>query len=158
LARIVSETPDRVVVVAGPTFAEAARFTLFGMAVGAGLVYFIKKDHTPSLLGTESFVEGSPSSAPKTGAAPTSGDKSNAAGTSPLERVATVVSRVRTATIRAVELGRTVQVLVGPTVQRAVTEGVIAARETQSDLRAELDELGDRPVLPEIPPEKTTPQ
>ena len=142
-------------VVAGPTFAEAARFTLFGMAVGAGLVYFIKKDHTPSLLGSESFVDGSGSkSAPGSNAARADAGDTTA---SPAQRLMKVVSRFKLATQRAAELGRTVQVLVGPTVQRAVTEGLHAAHEVEGDLRAQLDELGDRPVLGENSPDQAAP-
>lgn len=128
----------KTIVVAGPTFGEALRFMILGVALGAGAVYFLLGRDGSSASLEDAVTEGL-----------TAGGAKPGRKKSLLRRAFDVVERTRAVSDRVRELAGTVQEAASPIVKQAVEQGKQAAAEVESRLRKEVTEAGDRPYLAE---------
>jgi len=162
LARTQYETgPEKVVIVAGPSFGQALKFMLLGAAAGAGTVYYLLRSGTSPTSKTadlksvaakydaavEDFTaEGTPNAG--------AGDVTNEV----IERVSVLASRLKGLGARAKNLVEAAGESVKPTLESAIAEGKKAAAEVQSKLKKDVEEAGDRPAIAEqdgdLPSEK----
>lgn len=115
MAKIIENGPDKVVVIAGPTFGEALRFVAFGFALGAGTVYFLLgKDRNPTVAEP---------------ASPTA-----------IDRALALAHRAKAVAEHAKEIVHSVQEAAAPLVEKAVEHGKQVAAEVESRMRHELDD------------------
>ncbi len=132
--------PQKVVIVAGPTFGQAMKFMLFGAAVGAGTVYYLLQN-------------GSISAAPGNGDAVLEGLTAGSAkaddGEALTRRLNKIASRVKTLTVRARALAQSAGESLKPTLDQVVAEGKEAANEMTAKLKADISKAGDRPAMAE---------
>jgi len=137
LARVIQDTPEKVVIVAGPAFGEALKFTLFGALLGAAFVHFMGKEQTPSLAGHDAVLEGISAGGHK----PTAGSTGKA--------LASLAARARSVSGRALELAHSATEALKPALEQAVAQGKLAAAEIEAKLKKDVENAGDRPSLAE---------
>jgi gas vesicle protein len=163
LVKTTVDAPDKIIIVAGPSFGQALKFMLLGASVGAGAVYYLvrpngseasKKASLKSVAhkyeaGVEDFTAaGTPVlDATHTG----SGDEL-------ADRIGNITSRLKSIGSRAKTLVGSVSEAVKPTLESAIAEGKKAAAEVQTVLKKDVDEAGDGPAIAEqdgeLPSEK----
>lgn len=124
MAKVIEQTPEKVVIVAGPTFSEALRFLTFGFILGAGTIYF--------LLSKERETAA----------------KQEAEATTAIDRVLELAHRAKVIAERAREVMHTVQEAATPVVQKAVEHGKQVATEVEHRLREELAERRENAADP----------
>ena len=144
-------TPERIVIVNGPTFGQGLKYIVFGAVLGAGAAYYVlggikrksiaarakeratrKASETAEHLIEE--VEG----------------RVEAAGESVEERLKSLASRVRDLSEKAKNTVDVASEVVRPVMERAVAEGKKAAAQTRAKLKEDVDEAGDKPYLAEL--------
>lgn len=136
MGKSIHQGPEKVVVVAGPTFCEALKFTLLGAALGAAAVHYFNKEQTPTLGNQEKGY------GPESKAAPAAeADK----GT--VEKIARLAGRARDISGRAMELAQSAAEAIKPALDQAVAQGKQAAAEMESRLKKDMEQAGDQPVL-----------
>jgi hypothetical protein len=118
--------PEKVVIVAGPSFGAALEFMLLGVAIGVAGALFWQKQKGTSLSDGENIVVGSGRT------------EAGAAMSHVLDRAGEVAKRARVAAVRARETVRSVGEAVGPTLSEALAEGKTAARQTEQELAEEI--------------------
>ncbi len=148
--------PERVVIVAGPSFGQALKFMAFGAALGAGAVYyFLGSKGSASAAKTASLKD---MASKYEAAVEDFGAESEAASGDVSERMSSLASRLKSIGSRAKDLVETAAEAVKPTLENAVAEGKKAAAEVQTKLKKDVEEAGDRPAIAEqdgdLPSEK----
>ena len=129
MAKIV-ETPEKVVVITGPSFSQGVKFILFGAALGAGATFYY--------LGKR----------PKSYSSPTTSTKSEL--TEEIESQAvSLLSRLKDLGEKARDVALVAGENLKPALDRAVEEGKKTAADVQAKLKRELDEAGDKPRFTE---------
>jgi len=122
--------PEKVVIVAGPSFGAALEFMLLGVVIGvAGALVWQKQKGAASLTGAmsnENIVVGS---------AP---DTTPPAMSQVLDRAGELARRAKVVAARARETVRSVGEAAGPAIGQAIAEGRTAARETEEQLAQEI--------------------
>ena len=129
MAKIV-ETPEKVVVVTGPSFSQGVKFILFGAALGAGATFYFldkKRAKTP-------FAPSKKASAEVAEVA----DELESQAYSLLSRLKVLGEKARDVAVIAGENLK-------PSFDRAVEEGKKAAAEVSAKLKKELEDAGDKP-------------
>lgn len=160
MARTQFETgPEKVVIIAGPSFGQAVKFMLLGAAVGAGGVYYLLRsggDASPAAKAASLK-----SVAAKYDAAVEDFTAENSGGDTTsevMERVTVLASRLKGLGSRAKHLVEVASESVKPTLESAIAEGKKAAAEVQSILKKDVAEAGDGPAIAEqdgdLPSEK----
>ncbi len=164
MARTQYETgPDKVVIIAGPSFSQALKFMLLGAAAGAGGVYYLLRSGGDA--SSASKAAGLKSVAAKYDAAvedftadAAPPDAKGDVTSEVLERVSMLTSRLKSLGVRAKHLAEAAGESVKPTLESAIAEGKKAAAEVQSKLKKDVEEAGDRPAIAEqdgdLPSEK----
>lgn len=129
----VVETPEKVVVITGPSFSQGVKFILFGAALGAGATFYYlgKRPKT-------SFGASKPTNATQSEAA----DEIESQAVSLLARLKDLGEKARDVAVIAGENLK-------PALDRAVEEGKKTAADVQAKLKKELDEAGDKPHFTE---------
>lgn len=147
--------PERVTIVAGPSFGQALKFMAFGALVGAGAAHYLgskgagKGSKTASLKDMASKYDATVEDFTAEGGA----DSPDVA-----ERLNSLASRLKSIGSRAKDLVETAAEAVKPTLENAVAEGKKAAAEVQTKLKKDVEEAGDKPAIAEqdgeLPSEK----
>lgn len=155
--------PDKVVIIAGPTFGQALKFMIFGAAAGAGAVYYLLRSGnaptpTTKKAGLKSVAAKYEAAVEDFTAQGTGTDAAADVTGEVVERVSVLASRLKTLGARAKDLVEAAGESVKPTFESAIAEGKKAAAEVQSKLKKDVDEAGDRPAIAEqdgdLPSEK----
>ncbi|PQV65550.1 hypothetical protein B1R32_101292 [Abditibacterium utsteinense] len=157
--------PEKIVIVAGPSFGQALKFMLLGAALGAGAAtYFKPKNRFGAKMGSPKIGKaGLQDIAAKYDAAieDFSADSNSATdehGGDVADRVSALTSRLKIIGSRAKQLVETAGEAVKPTLEVALAEGKKAAAEVQNKLKKDVEEAGDKPAIAEqdgdLPSEK----
>ncbi len=110
--------PQKVVIVTGPTFGTAIGLVLFGAAIGAAAVCYLRTQHSGAASGADAVFEG------MTGG----GAKETTSSAQVMARLNGLAKRVKSLAGRARETMQTAGEVIGPTISEAVSEGKSAAR------------------------------
>jgi predicted RNase H-like HicB family nuclease len=116
--------PQKVVIVAGPSFGSAVEFMLLGVAIGVAGTLLWQKQKDTDPLADESIVVGGASMTP--------------AMSRLLDRAGELAKRAKVAAASAKETVRSVGETLGPTLSEAIAEGKTAAQQTQEELAQEI--------------------
>ncbi|RYG71011.1 hypothetical protein EON80_06100 [bacterium] len=152
MAKTTLDSPEKIIIVAGPSFSQALKFMLFGATLGAGAVYYLLRgssDPTKDSLKSvahkyEATVEDF--TAAGTPVLDATHPNSNA---DIADRVGKITSRLKVIGTRAKSLVETVGESVKPTLESAIAEGKKAAAEVQSALKKDVADAGDGPAIAE---------
>jgi gas vesicle protein len=122
--------PEKVVIVAGPSFGSAMSFVLLGAIIGAA----------GALFWNNSRSQGAASSTRSGDAAyaMNSGEVTEAGATHLLHRLSKLSSRVKSLAGRVKETAQHAGEVIGPVISEAVSEGKSAARSTREDIELDL--------------------
>lgn len=130
-ARTENFRTEKVVIVTGPTFGSAFKFMLFGVAVGAGTIFYWQSKKGPSLpASSEADAVYAGLTA---GGAKDSGKAQELVG-----RLNSLSTRVKSLAGKAKEAAQSAAVTAGPIVADAVTQARSASQEAQTKLHADL--------------------
>ena len=152
-------TPERIVIVNGPTFGQGLKYLAFGALVGAGAAYYVLGGiRRKSIAGrarekaSEKAREAANRAARRAGETASHvidevEERVEAAGDSVEEKLHSLADRVRNLSERAKNTVEAANVVAKPIVERAVAEGRRAAAATRASLKHDVDEAGDRPAI-----------
>ena len=119
--------PEKVVIVAGPSFGNAMQFILFGAALGAAATYaLLNKKSSVSVLADDAVIQG------------LTADGSKESGQQLVERLNRLQTRLRSLAVRTKDTVQTASEVLGPALSQAVAEGKKAAHETEEKLDSDL--------------------
>lgn len=127
--------PEKVVIVAGPSFGTAMSFVLLGMALGAaGALYVInQRGGLPPAAGGDAVAEG------LTGG----GAKAEAGAARMMARLSSLARRVKSLSGRVKEVAQQAGETIGPVLSDAVAEAKNVARASQQKLEEDLSREPD---------------
>ena len=141
-------TPERIVIVNGPTFGQGLKYIAFGAIVGAGAAYYVLGGiRRKSIAGR---VKSKASEKAKEAASHVIDEveeRVEAAGDSIEEKLHSLADRVRDLSERAKNTVDAAGIIVKPAMERAVAEGKRAAAITRERLKQDVDDAGDRPAI-----------
>ncbi len=124
--------PEKVVIVAGPSFGAALSFMLLGAALGAAGALYVAGCRGVSSPGGD--ITG----------AMAGGAEANEAGAERVTaRLSTLLRRVKSLSGRVKEVAQQAGETIGPTLSDAVAEAKIAARDTEQELAEDLSRKPD---------------
>jgi gas vesicle protein len=130
--------PEKVIIVAGPSFGSAIGFVLFGALLGAaGALFWSAQRGTSTQSGTDAVTEG------LTGG----GAKEEARAAQMLQRLSNLARSARSLASRARESAQHAGEVLGPAIKDAVTEAKSVAQETQQDIEQDIREADARPGI-----------
>ena len=144
-------TPERIVIVNGPTFGQGLKYILFGAVLGAGAAYYVfggMKRKSIAARAKSKAAEKAKETADSVMDEVES--RVEAAGESVEERLKSLAARVRDLSDKAKNTVDAANEVVRPVMERAVAEGKKAAAQTRSKLKEDVDEAGDKPYLAEL--------
>ena len=143
-------TPERIVIVNGPTFGQGLKYILFGAALGAGAAYYVLGGiRRKSIAGRVRDKATQKASRAAESVVESVEDRVEAAGETVEEKLRNLAERVRDLSEKAKNTVDAAGIIVKPAMERAVAEGKRAAAATQAKLKADVDEAGDRPAIAE---------
>lgn len=177
MSKTTYHTPDKIVIVAGPSFGQALKFILLGAALGAGAVTYLKPKPAPQPHKSRGVLqdlagkflaakfdpnrnnEASQRAANPDAAAELSASTSTAEATEEVaDRIDSLTARLKSLGSRAKQLVETAGEAVKPTLESAIAEGKRVAAEVQTGLKKDVAEAGDSPAIAEqdgeLPSEK----
>lgn len=132
--------PQKVVIVAGPSFGNAMQFVLLGAALGAAATYaLLHKKSSGAVLADDAVIEGLTAGGTKE------------SGQQLVERLNRLQTRLRALASRTKDTVQTASEVLGPAISQAVAEGKKAAHDIEIDLA---DELKNPPAPPQSDAEK----
>ena len=132
--------PQKVVIVAGPSFGNAIQFVLFGAALGAAATYaLLRKKLSVATLADDAVLEG------------LSAGGTKESSQELVERLKRLQIRLRALASRTKDTVQTAGEVLGPAISQAVAEGKKAAHDIENDLE---QELKNPPPTPEADAEK----
>lgn len=141
-------TPERIVIVNGPTFGQGLKYIAFGAIIGAGAAYYILGGiRRKSIAGRARAKAGEKAREAASHVIEEVEDRVEAAGDSIEEKLHSLADRVRDLSERAKNTVDAANIVVKPVMERAVAEGKRAAAATQARLKQDVDEAGDRPAI-----------
>jgi len=118
--------PEKIVIVAGPTFGMAMQFMLLGAVVGAaGAVYWQSRKSGPTAASDDAVFEGLTG-----GGAKDTGQL--------VDRLTQLSSRLKSLAARTKETVQSAAEVMAPAVKQAVAEGKTVAQQTEQELQEEL--------------------
>jgi hypothetical protein len=153
LAKTTLEAPEKITIVAGPSFGQALKFMLLGASLGGGVVYYLLRGSAPPSKTTslksvahkyEAAVEDFTAAGTPVLDATHSGSTSDVA-----DRVSKLTSRLKVIGSRAKSLVESASEAVKPSLESALAEGKKAAAEVQTKLKKDVEEAGDAPAIAE---------
>ncbi len=159
MSKITYQTPEKIVIVAGPSFGQALKFILLGAVLGAGAVSYLKPKAKPQ------FAKTGKGALQDIAAKYEAAIEDFSAGGSPSEmseemadRLGSLTSRLKSVGSRAKKLVETAGEAVKPALETALAEGKRVAAEVQTGLKKDVAEAGDSPAIAqedgELPSEK----
>ncbi len=160
--------PDKIVIIAGPSFGQALKFMLLGAALGAGAITYLKPkgraDASNKSVNKGRFGKaGLQDLANKYEAAiedfsAGAESKTGDATAEIADRIGSLTSRLKNIGSRAKHLVESAGEAVKPTLETALAEGKRAAAEVQNKLKKDVEDAGDKPAIAEqdgeLPSEK----
>ncbi len=133
---VATAPPEKIVIVAGPSFGNAMKFVLFGASLGAAATYYFLSNRSSSASsGPDAVTEGLTAG----------GTKDNPEQVA--ARLNSLAQRAKKLAARTKTTMQTAAKVLGPSVAQAVVEGRKAAREAQNGLAEDLK----NPPSPEKP-------
>ena len=154
-------TPERIVIVNGPTFGQGLKYIAFGVLVGAGAAYYVlggmKRKSIAARVKSKAQSKASEAAERAQRRASETAEhvleeveeRVEAAGETVEEKLRSLAGRVRDLSERAKNTVEAANVVVKPVMERAVAEGKRAAAQTQARLKQDVEEAGDRPAIAE---------
>lgn len=157
--------PEKITIVAGPSFGQALKFMMLGAAIGAGIVHLRKPKARfgAKMFATKFGKPGLQDLAAKYDAAIedfSAGAESKTGEVSAdlADRLGSLTTRLKTIGSRAKHLVEIAGEAVKPTLETALAEGKKAAADVQSKLKKDVEIAGDKPAIAEqdgeLPSEK----
>ena len=141
-------SPERIVIVNGPTFGQGLKYIAFGAIVGAGAAYYVLGGMRRKSIAGRAKAKASEKAKETAGHFIESvEDRVEAAGDTVEEKLHTLADRVRDLSEKAKNTIDAANVVAKPVIDRAVAEGKKAAAATQAKLKQDVDEAGDRPAI-----------
>jgi len=134
--RVAELHPEKIVIVAGPTFGTVVQFMLLGAALGAaGVLYYHRQNGPRSAKGGDAVLEGV-----------TAGGSKDTASLQQLGlRLNNVATRAKSVASRVRDTVHTASELIGPTIQEAVATAKTAAQETEQKMQEDLHRAPEAP-------------
>jgi hypothetical protein len=176
MSKTTYHTPEKIVIVAGPSFGQALKFMMLGAVLGAGAVTYLKPKPAPQpqksrgalqdLAGkflAAKFDPNRNNEASQRAANPDAAEFEASTSTTEAteevaDRIDSLTSRLKSIGSRAKQLVETAGEAVKPTIDNALAEGKRVAAEVQSNLKKDVEEAGDKPAIAEqdgeLPSEK----
>lgn len=146
MSKITYQTPEKIIIVAGPSFGQALKFIALGAVLGAGAVTYWKPKSAPQFpkVGKAGLAD----IAAKYEAAI---EDFSAPHDAPdiADRVSSLTARLKSLGSRAKQLVETAGEAVKPTLETALAEGKRVAAEVQTGLKKDVVEAGDKPAIAE---------
>ena len=143
-------TPERIVIVNGPTFGQGLKYICFGAVLGAGAAYYVLGGiRRKSIAGRARAKATEKAKSAAESVVESVEDRVEAAGETVEEKLKNLAERVRDLSEKAKNTVDAANVVVKPMMDRAVAEGKRAAAATSARLKADVDEAGDRPYIAE---------
>ncbi len=141
-------TPERIVIVNGPTFGQGIKYMLVGAVIGAGAAYYVLGGiRRKSIAGRARAKATDKAKAAASHVIDEVEDRVEAAGDSVEEKLHSLAERVRDLSEKAKNTFDAANIVAKPLVERAVAEGKRAAAATRANLKHDVDEAGDRPAI-----------
>ena len=141
-------TPERIVIVNGPTFGQGLKYIAFGAIVGAGAAYYVLGGiRRKSIAGRVKSKAGEKAREAASHVIEEVEDRVEAAGDTIEEKLHSLADRVRDLSEKAKNTVEAANVVAKPVIDRAVAEGKRAAAATRANLKRDVDEAGDRPAI-----------
>ena len=141
-------SPERIVIVNGPTFGQGLKYIAFGAIVGAGAAYYILGGiRRKSIAGRAKAKAGEKAREAASHVIEEVEDRVEAAGDTIEEKLHSLADRVRGLSERAKNTVDAASIVAKPVIDRAVAEGKRAAAATRANLKNDVDEAGDRPAI-----------
>ena len=141
-------SPERIVIVNGPTFGQGLKYIVVGAVLGAGAAYYVLGGiRRKSIAGRARDKATDKAKAAASHVIEEVEDRVEAAGESVEERLHSLADRVRDLSDKAKNTIDAAGVIVKPAMERAVAEGKRAAAATRANLKHDVDEAGDRPAI-----------
>lgn len=120
------EYPETITIIAEPSFGAAIKLLLFGAAIGAGAMAYLRRPGAPA-AGAQA------SSVPGTAASRATGDKELG------ERIQTVAARIKVLAGHTRNAAQLAVKTAAPVIKNAVAEGKRAAVETTTAIEEDLE-------------------
>lgn len=143
-------SPERIVIVNGPTFGQGLKYIAFGALLGVGAAYYVlggmKRKSIAARIRDKAARRASETAEHVMEDVES---RVEAAGESVEERLKTLAARVRDLSEKAKNTVDAAGEIVRPAMERAVAEGKRAAADAQAKLKKDVDEAGDRPAMAE---------
>ena len=141
-------TPERIVIVNGPTFGQGLKYIAFGAVLGAGAAYYVLGGiRRKSIAGRAKARAGEKAKEAAGHVIESVEDRVEAAGDSIEEKLHSLADRVRDLSDKAKNTIDAANVVAKPVIDRAVAEGKRAAAATRANLKRDVDEAGERPAI-----------
>ena len=129
--------PEKVVIVAGPSFGSAIAFLLFGAVLGAAGALFWSAQRGTSTQSGPAAADGL-----------SGGAREEARAAQIMQRLSNLARSTRNLATRARESAQHAGEVLGPAIKDAVSEAKIVAQETQHDIQQDIREA-DRDIAKE---------
>ena len=143
-------TPERIVIVNGPTFGQGIKYIVFGAILGAGAAYYVLGGiRRKSIAGRARAKASEKAKEAASHVIDEVEDRVEAAGDSVEEKLRSLAVRVRDLSEKAKNTVDAASIIVKPAMERAVAEGKRAAAATQARLKQDVEEAGDGPAIAE---------
>ena len=141
-------TPERIVIVNGPTFGQGLKYIAFGAVLGAGAAYYVLGGiRRKSIAGRARAKASEKAKEAASHVIEEVEDRVEAAGETIEEKLHSLADRVRDLSEKAKNTVEAANVVAKPVIDRAVAEGKRAAAATRANLKRDVDEAGDRPAI-----------
>ncbi len=141
-------TPERIVIVNGPTFGQGLKYIAFGAVLGAGAAYYVLGGiRRKSIAGRARAKASEKAKEAASHVIEEVEDRVEAAGETIEEKLHSLADRVRDLSEKAKNTVEAANVVAKPIMERAVAEGKKAAAATRANLKRDVDEAGDRPAI-----------
>ena len=141
-------SPERIVIVNGPTFGQGLKYIAFGAIVGAGAAYYVLGGiRRKSIAGRVKSKASEKAKEAASHVIEEVEDRVEAAGETIEEKLHSLADRVRDLSDKAKNTIDAANVVAKPVIDRAVAEGKRAAAATRANLKRDVDEAGDRPAI-----------
>lgn len=148
MSKTTYQTPEKIVIVAGPSFGQALKFMLLGAVLGAGAATYFKPKTKPHFAKTgkdalQDIAAKYDAAIEDFSASGSASDVSDEMA----DRLGSLTTRLKSIGSRAKKLVETAGDAVKPALETALAEGKRVAAEVQTNLKKDVAEAGDSPAI-----------